>query len=76
MKRFYLMNAKAYELGTVVYLKYRTTNAPGIITGVTFRPDGVKYHVSWSSFNGSESEHYESQITDEYTPFFEGRSND
>lgn len=40
----------------------------GIVTGVSFRDTGVIYCVGWGT--GTESWHYEMELTAEYVPDF------
>jgi hypothetical protein len=61
----------AFGLSDVVFLRCRDEPMRGMITAVTFKSSGLPlYAVTWGS--GSETWHYECEISAEYVPVFKG----
>lgn len=61
-------HATRYTFGSEVFLKVRDERVLGMVTGITLRPTGTSYGVTWG--NGSESWHYEFELTKEYAPSY------
>jgi hypothetical protein len=55
-----------FEIGEVVYLRCELDRAPGMVTGLTIRPGGLVYEISWPSLR--DSTHYAIELTREYVP--------
>lgn len=51
-----------FRLGTTVYHRL-DPEVPGLVTGITYRPTGICYLVTWPSL--SETSCYEMELTDE-----------
>lgn len=54
------MDSVKFALGDVVYLKIRP-DEPGMIVGIEFRPNGIRYCVTWG--NAGEYIHYDIELT-------------
>ena len=59
-----------YSIGDLVYLKLREDKEKAYITGISVRPAGVAYYLSWG--DATESFHYDFEITKEYVPNYAG----
>ena len=57
------MNKAKYALGQIVYFRLKP-EVTGMVTAITFRPNGASYGVTWSS-DMTEKNHYECELTDE-----------
>jgi hypothetical protein len=56
-----------YWFGDIVYLKTRGEKLQGMVTGLQIRPDSrYIYQVTWG--HGTESAHYEIELTHEFVP--------
>lgn len=51
-----------YDFGDIVYLKTDPDQVERIVTGITYRPLGVLYSISYTT---TESSHYDFEITRE-----------
>ena len=58
-----------YWIGATVYHRLVDEKRAGLITGVTFTPEGHYYWVTWPDL--SEAKHYEMELTSEYVPDYE-----
>jgi hypothetical protein len=54
----------AYGFGDTVYLRMRSEQVRGMITGINIWPGGFAYNVTWA--NGTETRHYEMELTAEF----------
>lgn len=59
----------AYELGDIVFLKIECERIPGMVTGLSIRPNGVAYSVTWPG--RAESSHYAMELTTDYIPQYD-----
>jgi hypothetical protein len=56
-----------FQLGEIVYLRVKSEHDPGMITGISLRPNnGILYDVSWGTRN--ETRHFAMELTTEYVP--------
>ena len=56
------MDTTQFTLGQIIY--YRTDpERIGVVTGITFRPDGVAYLVTWDDMD--EQVHYACELSDQ-----------
>jgi len=53
-----------FILGQIVYMRINQ-DMEGMVTGITFRPSGVTYEVTWSDFE--ERVHFECELVTEKT---------
>ncbi len=58
-----------YWLGTTVYHRLADERRRGLVTGVTYTPEGYYYWVTWPDLN--ETKHYEMELAAEYIPDYE-----
>jgi hypothetical protein len=63
-----------FRLGDVVYLKIRQDSHKGMVTGITHRPTGTAYSITWE--DGCESGHYDIELTDTYIPEYDLSNGD
>ncbi len=56
------MDTVKHALGDVVYLKVNA-ECSGMVTGILFRPQGVRYFITWG--NANETSHYDIELTNE-----------
>lgn len=59
----------AYWVGDIVYMRVNQEQKPGMVTGISIRPNGFCYMVTWRG--GGETYHYECELTAEFVPTFE-----
>jgi ribosomal protein L21E len=55
-----------FDLGDIVYLKITPEQYKGMVTGISVRPTGNCYSVTWE--DGHESTHYDLELTTEFIP--------
>jgi hypothetical protein len=58
-----------HAYGATVHLKLRQERMPGMVTGFLVRSTGLVYLIAWG--DGSESSHFDVELTDSFTPDFE-----
>jgi len=57
------MDKVKYALGQILYFRIKP-EVSGMVTAITFRPNGVSYGVTWSN-DMAERSHFECELTDE-----------
>jgi len=57
------MDLVKFQLGETVYLVL-STEKPGMVTGILFRPNGVSYLVTWAD-GIEEKYHFDIELTRE-----------
>ena len=63
-----------FRIGDVVYLKIRREKHMGMVTGISVRPNGCNFAITWEG--GDESQHYDIELTSEFIPNFDSDTVD